>query len=220
VSAGPGLPGFKGVWYSPEGDTVYWRDWTQVNVPLNKYVGQCVTIQFMVGDCSLGGHFGYAYVDASCEQFSIKASSPTGIICGRHGTVVLSGPFGASAYRWSGPKGGIISSDTIGNITVDSAGQYTLILTPVTGDLCQDTLHYTVKGLDSLVASAAVNSPIACFGGAGTGIAKAINGYNPYVYQWTAPGGTNAIGTGLVAGNYTVTITDSNACSATTSLVM
>ncbi len=220
VSAGPGLPGFKGIWYSPEGDTVYWRNWTQVNVPLDKYVGQCVTIQFMVGDCSLGGHFGYAYVDASCEQFSIKASSPTGIICGRHGTVTLSGPFGASAYQWSGPKGGILSSDTIENITVDSAGQYTLILTPVTGDLCQDTLHYTVKGLDSLVATAAVNSHIACFGGTGTGIAKAINGYSPYGYQWTAPGGTNAIGTGLVAGNYTVTITDSNACSATATLVM
>src|SRR6185312_7171919 len=99
-------------------------------------------------------------------------------------------------------------------ITVDSAGKYTLILTPVTGDLCKDTLHYTVPGLDSLSASAAVKTPIVCFGAPGTGIAKAIRGYGPFQYQWSAPGGTNAIGTGLVAGNYTVTITDSNSCTA------
>src|SRR6185312_819887 len=160
VSSGPGLPGFKGVWYSPDADTVYWRNWTQVNVPLDKYIGQCVTIQFLVADCSLGGHFGYAYVDASCDKFSIKPSSPAGLICKNHGTITLSGPFGGSAYIWSGP--GIVGSDTTQIITVDSAGKYTLILTPVTGDLCKDTLHYTVPGLDSLSASAAVKTPIVC----------------------------------------------------------
>ncbi len=218
VSSGPGLPGFKGIWYSPEADTVYWRDWTQVNVPLDKYIGQCVTIQFLVADCSLGGHFGYAYVDASCDKFSIKPSSPTGLICKNHGTITLSGPFGGSAYIWSGP--GIVGSDTTQVITVDSAGKYVLILTPVTGDLCKDTIYYTVPGFDSLTATAAVKTPITCFGSPGTGIAKALNGYNPYQYQWSAPGGTNQIGTGLVAGNYTVTITDSNACTASATLTL
>jgi len=49
--------GFKGVWYPTEADSVYWKDWTIVNVPLKHYIGQCVTIIFEVIDCSLGRTF-------------------------------------------------------------------------------------------------------------------------------------------------------------------
>jgi gliding motility-associated-like protein len=191
-----------------------------VNVPLTSYVGQCVTIRFTVSDCSLGGHCGYAYVDASCSQFAITASSPSGIICGKHGYITLSGPAGEKAYVWSGPSGGIISNDTLQNINVDSLGKYKLIITPLTGALCKDTLYYTVKGRDTISNSAAVTATINCYGAAGTALAKEANGFGAFTYAWTPTGGTNATGTGLTAGSYTVTVEDTNACVASAVVVL
>jgi len=40
---------------------VHWRDWTSVGVKLLKYIGQSITIEFMVADCTLGGHGAHAY---------------------------------------------------------------------------------------------------------------------------------------------------------------
>lgn len=224
VYSGPGLPGFTG-YLNPAGidgpDTVYWRPWTQVNVPLTSYVGQCVIIQFEVSDCEPGGHFGYAYVDASCSEFAITANSPSGVICGKNGYLTLSGPAGEKAYVWSGPKGGIISNDTLQTVNVDSLGKYKLIITPVTGALCKDTLFYTVKGRDSIrINTPAVLSSIACNGATGSVLASAVNGAGPYTYAWTPSAQKTALAKGLSAGTYTVTITDTNACPVSAVVVL
>jgi gliding motility-associated-like protein len=108
-----------------------------VNVPLKHYIGQCVTVVFEVADCSRGAHFGYAYVDASCSPLSTINSSQ--YFCGQK-NINLTGPPGESEYKWTGPKGGIISRDTLQSIKVDSAGTYTLVVTPFTGAACADTL--------------------------------------------------------------------------------
>lgn len=136
VSKG-GIPGFKSIYYAPSGDSVYYKNWTIVNVPLTKYIGQCITVIFEVGDCALGGHFGYAYVDASCAPLSIISTSPN--FCGQD-SITLTGPAGEGEYRWTGPIGGIRGSDTLRQINVDSTGTYTLIVTPYTGATCNDTL--------------------------------------------------------------------------------
>ena len=140
VSQG-GEPGFHAIYYPPGGDSVYYKNWTIVNVPLTKYIGQCVTVVFEVGDCSLGGHFGYAYVSASCAPLSIISTSPN--FCGQD-SITLTGPAGEGEYRWTGPIGGIRGSDTLRQINVDSTGTYTLIVTPYTGATCNDTLTITL----------------------------------------------------------------------------
>ncbi|HXP50420.1 MAG TPA: hypothetical protein VN922_10715, partial [Bacteroidia bacterium] len=141
VSKG-GLAGFQSVYYAPSADSVYYKNWTIVSVPLKKYIGTCVTVVFESGDCGKGGHFGYAYIDASCAPLGIITSSPS--ICGQK-TITLTAPSGFSRYSWSGPKNGIVSNpDTTRNIQVDSAGTYTVIVTPVTGGTCADTLSITV----------------------------------------------------------------------------
>lgn len=141
VVAQGGIPGFKGVYYAPSNDTVYYKDWTMVNVPLKHYLGQCVTVIFEVGDCALGGHFGYAYIDASCAPLAIEATSY--VFCGQD-SIILTGPTGESQYRWMGPKKGIISNDTLRRVTIDSAGTYTVIVTPFTGASCNDTLTINI----------------------------------------------------------------------------
>ncbi len=220
VYSGPGLSGFKGFYDKANKDTIYWRNWTQVNVPLTSYVGQCVTIQFEVSDCELGGHFGYAYVDASCSEFAISANSPDGVICGKNGVISLYGPAGEKAYAWSGPKGGIVGNDTLQNVSVDSFGTYKLIITPVTGSLCKDTLTYIVKNRDTISTTASIVSNIACYGGVGSAITRPANGWGAYTYAWTPTGGKGATATGLSAGTYTVTVSDTNACSVTATVVI
>ncbi len=140
VSSG-GIPGFKPVYYPPSEDTVYYKDWTEVNVPLTKYIGQCVTVVFEVGDCSLGGHFGYAYVSASCAPLSLLTSSQN--FCGQD-SITLTGPGGEEKYEWTGPTGGIRGSDTLRIINIDSVGTYTCVVTPYTGATCNDTMTINI----------------------------------------------------------------------------
>jgi hypothetical protein len=50
---------------------VYYKKWTKVTVDLSAYIGQTVSIEFRTADCSVGGHFGYAYITASCDTTQI-----------------------------------------------------------------------------------------------------------------------------------------------------
>ena len=53
----------------------------------------------------------------------------------------------------------------------------------------------------------------------GTATALATGGNAPYAYSWnTEPAQNNATATNLAAGTYTVTVTDNNGCSASTSV--
>jgi gliding motility-associated-like protein len=144
VVSGNGTQSFDSIQYTDnfacETFVVYYKNWTIVNVPLTKYIGQCVTVVFEVADCAQGGHFGYAYVDASCAPLAVISSSDN--FCGQD-SLTLTGPAGESVYQWTGPSGGIKGSDTSRIINVDSAGTYTLVVTPFTGATCNDTL--TIK---------------------------------------------------------------------------
>jgi gliding motility-associated-like protein len=146
VSSGGKADGFNPVYVPPYNgvgnDTAFYKNWTVVCVPLKKYIGQCVTIIFEVGDCALSGHFGYAYVDASCAPLEILTSSPS--FCGQN-TITLTGPPGFTQYRWTGPPNGIKGSDTTEIIKIDSSGTYRLISIPVTGMACADTLTIDIK---------------------------------------------------------------------------
>ncbi|MCZ8286678.1 MAG: hypothetical protein O9353_14595, partial [Bacteroidia bacterium] len=49
------------------GDVIKYRKWRYYTVDLSSLpAGTNVSINFEVGGCTLGGHTGYAYVDAEC----------------------------------------------------------------------------------------------------------------------------------------------------------
>src|SRR6185436_11086538 len=55
-----------------------------------------------------------------------------------------------------------------------------------------------------------------CFGfNNGSMTVTPAGGVTPYSYQWSPVGGTAATASNLIAGTYTVVITDSNGCSIT-----
>ncbi|HTA27778.1 MAG TPA: PKD domain-containing protein [Bacteroidia bacterium] len=140
VTSGYGTSNFDSTTY--QGNKLYYRNWTIVNVPLKNYVGQCVTILFEVGDCSLGGHFGYAYVDATCSPLGLITSSPN--FCGQD-SISLTAPPGAEQYMWTHTSTDTILTDTTKQtVWVKDSGSYTVICIPVTGATCADTISIHV----------------------------------------------------------------------------
>ncbi len=73
----------------------------------------------------------------------------------------------------------------------------------------------------TLTASMGTPTDDLCNGGNnGSATVTASGGVAPYTYLWSPAGGTNATGTGLTAGNYTVTVTDFQGCTGTASVTI
>lgn len=66
----------------------------------------------------------------------------------------------------------------------------------------------TVNGFTTTTSSTSAN----CGASNGTATATVQGGIAPYTYQWMPNGGNNANATGLLAGQYTVTVTDAAGC--------
>jgi gliding motility-associated-like protein len=187
VSSGANSSGFDSTFIPYDsikgigGDYAYYKNWTIVSVALRRYVGQCVTIIFESGDCAKGGHFGYAYVDASCAPLQIITSSPA--ICGQK-SITLTGPPGFVQYQWSSNNGMSMQGDTTQVIQVDSAGTYQLIVTPVTGLTCADTLSITVNKVPGPIPIPSFKADTTCAGlpTQFTNTSNPINGNNVKFY--------------------------------------
>lgn len=123
VAAGQNIPGFVN---SANCANVVYKPWTSVSVDLTNFIGQNVTIRFTTYDCSLGGHYAYAYIDGSCIDFSITQS---GILC-QGSTIQLNAPAGFASYNWTLPNGSSANGQVL---TTGTPGFYTLNLTTVTG---------------------------------------------------------------------------------------
>ncbi len=92
--ASAGLPGFK---LSTIGQNVYYKPWSPITINLNGYAGKTIRLEFTNNDCTLGGHFGYAYldVDENC------ASPITGnVFCNGIDSMRLRAPSGFQEYHW------------------------------------------------------------------------------------------------------------------------
>ncbi|MES2761526.1 MAG: PKD domain-containing protein [Bacteroidota bacterium] len=136
VAAGQNIPGFLN---SPNCPNVVYKPWTNVSVDLTNFIGQDVTIRFTTQDCSLGGHYAYAYIDGSCIDFNITQS---GILC-QGSSVQLNAPVGFASYNWTLPNGNPANGQVL---TATNGGVYTLSLTTVTG--CPGpTMTYTLAEL-------------------------------------------------------------------------
>ncbi|MHB8403057.1 MAG: PKD domain-containing protein, partial [Bacteroidia bacterium] len=102
----------------------YYKNWTQVLIPLTSYIGQNVTITFETSDCLLGGHFGYAYLAVDCAPLTLIAALPQPCV---GGNTTLTAPPGLATYSWTGPS--IVGSATAQVATVNSGGSYTVSMT-------------------------------------------------------------------------------------------
>jgi len=137
VMAKPPIQDFTRVGFT----NYYYRPWTVVAIPLTAYIGQNLTVQIDVSDCSLSGHLGYAYIDGSC--LPIQVSSQFNVTCNGD-PLTLKGPDGFVAYTWSGP--GIVGVATNQSVVVNQPGIYSVEVTSFTGSTCKGIVTYEVLG--------------------------------------------------------------------------
>lgn len=131
VAAGQNIPGFVN---STTCANVVYKPWTSVSVDLTNYIGQNVTIRFTTYDCSLGGHYGYAYIDGSCAAFQQVI---TDTICVGQ-TKTLCAPAGYANYVWNGSAN--VNGSTTQCVIATNPGNYSVQTTQVTG--CPGPVFY------------------------------------------------------------------------------
>jgi gliding motility-associated-like protein len=213
------------------GEAILYQPWKTVFAPLDDYIGQNVTIEFIAADCSLGGHYGYAYIDANCGGTELTASGD--FICGND-PVTLSAPPGAASYQWT-------SGETTETIQVNQPGTYSCTVTPVQGGACAVTLDITIDGAPNPVADFSASPLLICAGNDITFTDNStVSEGSIATWSWnfgdgisTSPGSgdvtgvTNTTGTFAIPvhvydnpGDYTVelTVTTDGGCSNSTTI--
>ncbi len=151
VTASKTAPGFKETRnrIAPVGEVVVYKDWELVAVPLTAYLGQTVTISFTTRDCSAGGHFGYAYIDAFCDP-GFYSGNKTIYLC-EGDSVQLMAPPGFKSYAWN-------TGQTTQQIMAKTGGNYTVSLTTYGSQDCGGVLSYQVVVTKKPKAAFSVNT--------------------------------------------------------------
>ncbi|UFH34398.1 MBG domain-containing protein [Flavobacterium acetivorans] len=148
----------------------------------------------------------------------VTTTSQTNVSCkgGSNGSAILSASGGIAPYTYSwSPSGG-----TAATASGLSAQTYTVTVTDNIGCVKTHTVIITEPAA-TLVATAAAQTNVSCFGGSNGSATVALTGGTPsYTYSWSPSGGTGATASGLTTGTYTCTVTDANGCTATQSFTI
>jgi len=101
------------------GSSIKFLQWDTSLLDLSERIGHNIVVTFVVSDCALGGHLGYAYLDGECFDDPISIGP-----CLVDGTreIEVFGLF--DNYRWKGD--GIIGENNKLKIKINEGGNYSL----------------------------------------------------------------------------------------------
>jgi hypothetical protein len=136
----------------------------------------------------------------------------TNVSCfgGSNGAINLTPSGGTGPYTFNWLPSGPTTEDRTGL----TAGTYSVQITDANG--CTANVNATVTQPSSNVAGTTVVTNISCFGGSNGAInLTPSGGTGPYTFNWLPSGPTTEDRTGLIAGTYSVQITDINGCTGT-----
>lgn len=202
VVASGGTPGYTYLWVPAGGTSA-----TATNLSPGNY--------FVVATDANGCDAGYA-ISIGQPTVVTATLSVTQPSCGfNNGSInsLVSGGTPPYSYLWS--PGGSTSS----SISGAAPGNYQVQITDSAG--CVNTITATLTNIPGPNTSIATSTNVSCFGGNnGTATVNVTSGSPPFTYNWLPSGGVSSTGTGMSAGTYTVTVTDSLGCISTATSVI
>lgn len=143
------------------------------------------------------------------EPTSISAvATSTNVSCfgGTNGSLNLTASGGTAPYTYLWSNGAI--TEDITNLVF---GTYSVVITDNNG--CLGNGNFTLTQPTALTPTGAATA-VACFGGnTGSINLNVVGGTSPYTFLWSNGATTEDIA-GLIAGSYSVTVTDANGCAA------
>ncbi len=193
------------------GESPYTYSWNDNSNQATAMAGNLAGGNYTVTVTDANGCYATASVTITQAQ-ALTATMGTPVnssSCGNVGSAMVIAGGGNSPYTYSWNDNPSQATATASNL---AAGNYTVTVTDNNG--CGATASVTISQSPALTATMGtpVNSS-PCFN---TGSATVIagGGISPYTYSWNA-NSSQATASNLSAGNYTVTVTDNNGCTAT-----
>jgi hypothetical protein len=143
--------------------------------------------------------------EPDCNLSASADGTPVSCHGGNNGTATATptGNNGAVTYLWSNGA----TTQTISGL---SAGTYTVTITDAVN--CTATASYTVTEPPVMDVTCSSTDVTTNGGSDGTASVTASGGTPPYTYLWNTGATTSSI-SGLVAGTYSVTVTDAKGCT-------
>jgi len=148
-------------------------------------------------------------------QLTAAVSTSTNINCfgGNNGSATVTAAGGTTGYTYLWNNGQVNA-----NATGLTAGSYTATVTDNKG--CTQTATVTITQPTVLAVGISASTNISCNGGNnGAATITSGGGTSGYTYLWSNAQ-TAATATGLIAGTYTVTTTDSKGCTQTATVTI
>lgn len=173
-----------------------------------------------------GGTYSVTITDANgcTNTASVTVNEPTLLsgsltktdaTCGsNNGTVSANATGGTSPYNYSWSTTPPQNSDTATGL---SAGTYSVTITDNNG--CTASGSATVSGSDGATVTTTATNVLCNGDSSGNAVANATGGVTPYSYLWS-DGQSDSAATGLSAGTYYITVTDSNNCTTVDSAMV
>ncbi|MBI4648552.1 MAG: gliding motility-associated C-terminal domain-containing protein [Bacteroidia bacterium] len=147
-----------------------------------------------------------AYLSANISKTNVSCSG------GSNGAANLTVTGGTAPYTFTWSNGPV--AEDISNLQI---GNYSVTVTDTKG--CSITASATITEPEPVLASISKTN-VKCNGGAsGSAVLTVTGGVQPYMYLWSN-GSSNQNLNNIAAGNYTVTITDANSCTAVSSVTI
>lgn len=144
---------------------------------------------------------------------TITVTSTTSVTCngGNNGSASISASGGVSPYTYLWCNG-----QTTTNATGLSA-TCNITVTDAVG--CASVTSVNISQPSALTSTISATSPTCNSGNDGSASVNVSGATPPYTYLWNASATTQNI-SGLIAGNYSVTITDANGCTKTSTITV
>jgi len=211
---------------SAQNNQVYTYPWTSVALDLSApaYNNHTIQVNFIVSDCNQCGHFGYCYIDASCNSNLITLTKG---ICPGGGPGILTGPPGFATYSWVNSSNTVVGTNQV--FSTNTPGSYTLNTTSATS--CPSPSMFATLTASPDPTPLFTNSVPPCGSNVTLTDGSTVSSGSIVNWQWNFGDGSASVNSATGAsqthvynppGNYTVTLKDSTdgGCIATYTAVV